>query len=152
MASLFILMPIQEVIAPTPKLGPDQTERDNTTVTDITVTRNSGATPPVDQKLILVDNRGIVGGPTSGTSDVEVTWRFNTDDCVVEWLPFGANPALQTSWATFANDGAFGIFTGHDDALNVEAVALAPKVGDRVCTLSDANGEFVTVSTVASTR
>ena len=140
MAGLLLLIPIQQAIAP-PMLGEDQTERDNTTVTHIEVED--------PQKLILVDNRGIVGtGLVSGTSDVEVTWRFDPEECRVEWLPLGLDPSDGGDWVPFANDGAFGVFAAHDDALNVEAVALSAK--EDKCKLDPGHGEFVTVSTVAS--
>jgi len=141
-AGLLALMPVQEASSGVPSIGDDATERDNTTVTNIKL--------KFPQKLILVDNRGIVGGPASGTSDVEVTWRFDPDDCMVQWLPFGLDPSLPTSWVAFANDGAFGVFAAHDDALGVESVALSAKPGEK-CKLKDDKGDFVTVSTVGST-
>jgi len=100
-------------------------------------------------KLILVDNRGIVGGPPSGTSDVEVTWRFDPTKCMVQWLPFGLDPSVSGSWMAFTNDGAFGGFAAHDDALGVESVALSAKPGT-TCKIEDKKGNFVTVSTVGS--
>jgi len=133
---------VQQVSAGGPSIGDDATERDNTTITKTKL--------KYPQKLILVDNRGIVGGPPSGTSDVEVTWRFDPTKCMVQWLPFEADPSMSASWVAFANDGAFGGFSAHDDALGVESVALSAKPGT-TCKIEDKKGDFVTVSTVAST-
>lgn len=112
------------------------TERDNITISEIKLIS--------PQKLVLVDNAG-----TGGTSDVEVTWRFDPQTCVVQWLPFGANPAIAGNWMAFANDGAFGLFAAHDDAAPVEAVALSA-VDGATCKLVPRSGHFVTVSTVGS--
>jgi len=112
------------------------TERDNITISEIKLIS--------PQKLVLVDNAG-----SGGTSDVEVTWRFDPQTCVVQWLPFGANPAIAGNWMAFANDGAFGLFAAHADAAPVEAVALSA-VDGATCKLVPRSGHFVTVSTVGS--
>jgi len=133
-AGLFAFSPAQE--ASSARSTP--LERDNTTVTDISVLTG--------QKLVLVDNRGI-----GGLSEAEVTWIFNPDNCLVQMLPVGKDPSVGTDWRPMANDGAFGTFAGHADTpFPVEAIALSP-VGGNTCTLNPATGEYVTVSTVLST-
>jgi len=139
-AGVFVLTPVLAGIA----LLEDDTERDNTTITKTKLTH--------PQKLVMLDNRGIVGitgAPATGLSDVEVTWGFNDKDCRVQWLPFNANPASGAAWKNFMNDGAFGDHSAHDDALAVEAVAVSGITGE-MCTMRSNVGDFVTVSTVAS--
>ena len=89
------------------------------------------------QRMVLVDNAGI-----GGTSDVEVTWRFDPTECRVQKLAGG----MITDMAT---DTAFGFNPAHADAMGVDAVLLTTQPGE-TCEIDSDDGEFVTVSTVGA--
>ena len=110
----------------------DATERDNTTITKIKLEKGL--------RLVLVDNAGI-----GGTSDVEVTWRFDTSECMVQTsIDNGAN------FTPLGNDGVFGGNPAHGDVPMVDVVLLTTQP-NKDCELDPGKGEFVTVSTVGST-
>jgi len=111
-------------------------ERDNTTVHSIKLVGT--------QTMVIIDNAGI-----GGTSDVEVTWKFDPTKCVLKAAGVGLSGFTT---AALANDGAFtglGIPVAHDDATHLEALLLAA-VDDGRCTVSPGKGEFVTASTIGS--
>jgi len=89
------------------------------------------------QRMVLVDNAGI-----GGTSDVEVTWRFDPTECRVQKLD-GAGIT------DMASDAAFGFNPAHRDATGVDAVLLTTQPGE-TCEIDSDDGEFVTVSTVGA--
>ena len=131
MAGLLLLMPAQQAIT---QLF-DVTERDNTTITKIKLEKG--------QRMILVDNAGI-----GGTSDVEVTWRFDTTECMIQTsIDNGA------TFQPLVNDGVFGIAPpnpAHGDVPMVDVVLMTTQP-NKDCELDPGKGEFVTVSTVGST-
>ena len=133
-AGLIAFTPIQE--ASSQGRGSNPLERDNTTVTTITL-----ASP---QRLVLVDNAGI-----GGTSDVEVTWRFNPTNCGLNRVDTPAGVITLSTFSPAGDDGALGGNPAHNDEKNVKGIVLFAKSG-MTCTLNPANGEFVTVSTIAS--
>jgi len=101
------------------------------------------------QSMVIVDNAGI-----GGTSDVEVTWRFNGDDddeeeeggCVVQAFGvIGGSPAL----VPLTDDNAFdGIDSSlnHADVEFAEAIVLSAVDDD--CEIKSKKGEYVSVSTI----
>ena len=107
-------------------------ERDNTTVTSITLQNT--------QRMVLVDNAG-----AGGTSDVEVTWRFNPAWCQIQTFD-------GTTFTALGNDGAFGGNPAHGDAFAVESVVLVGINAANACVLNPASGHFVTVSTIGSEK
>ena len=96
------------------------------------------------QFRVLVDNAGI-----GTTSDVEITWVFDPENCVViaagvTGTTFGTIPLV--------NDGAFqavGVpIVGHNDVKHAEAILLTA-AGGNDCEIESDEGQFVAVSTVA---
>jgi len=122
-AGMFAFMPVEKVS--TQGGGP---ARDNVIVHSITLTS--------PQRMVIVDNAGI-----GGTSDVEVTWRFNPAVCRVQVFD-------GTTFTNLANDGAFGGNPAHADSIDVEAVVLTAINATAACTIDPTIGQFVTVSTV----
>ena len=129
-AGIFAFIPIQEASSAAGG-NPAQLVRDN-----IIITAGNGISLSGGDRIVLVDNAG-----SGGTSDVEVTWRFNTADCMVQTFDGSTFTALN-------NDGAFGGNPGHADASGVESVVLT-NIPTMTCALSGSN-HFVTVSTVGS--
>jgi len=105
-------------------------ERDNVIVNSITLADGV--------RMVIVDNAGI-----GGTSDVEVTWRFNPNWCAIQTFD-------GTTFTTLGNDGAFGGNPAHGDASHVQAVTLIGIDPNNPCVINPALGHFVTVSTVGS--
>lgn len=94
--------------------------------------------------MVLVDNAGI-----GGTSDVEVTWRFDATKCQLARVD-GTAPSITIT--PFGNDGALSGVPGapaHNDEAGVDAIVLTTQSG-QTCTINPARGEFITVSTVGS--
>jgi len=125
--------------------GDHTPERDNTTIHSIKLV---GA-----QAMVIIDNAGI-----GGTSDVEVTWKFDPSKCVLLAVGNGTGIASLLSVVPLSDDGAlsgpglslpFAVPVAHDDIKHLEALLLAA-VGDGRCTISPGKGEFVTASTIGS--
>ena len=110
-------------------------ERDNVNVLHMTL--------EYPQIMVIVDNAGI-----GGTSDVEMVWRFDSTKCM---LLVATAPAPGLGLVVVAPDGALGADPAHADAFGVDAVVLAAKTG-KICIIDPDMGEFVTVSTVGSTK
>ena len=103
------------------------------------------------QRMVLVDNAGI-----GGTSDVEVTWRFDPTECSLERINQAGAGSPPVTFSTFGslfggapNDGAMGGNPPHRD-LTGDGISLTTKP-NKDCELDPGKGEFVTVSTVGST-
>ncbi len=97
------------------------------------------------QFRVIVDNAGI-----GATSDVEITWSFNEDKCVVI-----AAGTIGGSFGTvgLVDDGAFsvgaGVPVGHNDVEYAEAILLGVAADAKHCKINPNKGEYVSVSTVA---
>ena len=107
-------------------------ERDNVIVNSITLQNT--------QRMVIVDNAG-----AGGTSDVEVTWRFNPNWCQIQTFD-------GTTFTPLGDDGAFGVNPAHGDAFNVESVVLVGIDPSNACVINPAQGHFVTVSTIGSEK
>ena len=95
------------------------------------------------QVRAIVDNAGI-----GATSDVEITWWFNPEKCVV----IAAGDVGGFGTVELVNDGAFtdaGIPVGHNDVKWAEAILLGVKGDAKECKIDSKKGEYVAVSTVA---
>jgi len=128
-AGIFAFTPIQQASTLLPS-----TERDNVIVHSIKLTDG--------QIMVIVDNAGI-----GGTSDVEVTWRFDPSECKLARVD-GTPPAIVVTPIT--NDGALSGNPAHSDQTGVDAIVLTTQAG-QTCKIDPNKGEFVTVSTVGST-
>jgi len=134
-AGMFAFMTVNQASAGAGSIGEDATERDNTTVTDIKLKNG--------QRLVLLDNAGI-----GGTSDVEVTWRFDSTECGLNRVDTPAGIVL-SPFSPAGDDGALGGNPAHNDEFAVKGIVLFAKPGE-TCELKGKKGEFVTVSTVGS--
>ncbi len=118
--------------------------RDNTTIHSIKLKH--------PQTMVIIDNAGI-----GGTSDVEVTWKFDPTKCVLLAAGVGlSSPPIAV--VPLANDGALTVPllplpvpvpVAHDDIDNLEALLLTAAEG-KTCKINPNKGEFVTASTIGS--
>ena len=108
-------------------------ERDNMFITGITAADG--------QLIVLLDNAGI-----GGTSSVELTWRA-PGTCALVRVD-GTAPSITPTVLT--DGGELGGDPMHTDQSNVAAIALLGNGGS--CTLDPANGEYISISTVGSTK
>jgi len=109
--------------------------RDNTTVTHIILD---------DKRLVLVDNAGI-----GGTSDVEMTWRFDGTKCGLNTFTTTGAAMVLAPFTPSGDDGDFAGNPAHNDETGVDGVVLFSKPG-MICVIDPTLGEFVTVSTVGA--
>jgi len=97
------------------------------------------------QFRVIVDNAGI-----GATSDVEITWNFDVEKCVV--IAAG-NVGGSFGTVALVNDGAFSdppvsVPVGHNDVKFAEAILLGV-VGDaKDCKIDSKKGQYVSVSTI----
>ena len=108
-------------------------ERDNLFITGITAGNG--------QLIVLVDNAGI-----GGTSSVELTCRFPSECALVRVDGTAPNLAL----TVLADGGELGGDPHHTDQKNVAAIVLKGNGG--TCTLDPSAGEYISISTVGSTK
>ena len=98
------------------------------------------------QFMVIIDNAGI-----GGTSDVEVTWRFDPTKCVLIAAGFDITGMFTT--VPLGNDMAFATVgvpsVAHDDIVHLEALLLGT-VDDQACEIKPDDGNFITASTIAS--
>ena len=108
-------------------------ERDNMFITGITA--GDG------QLIVLLDNAGI-----GGTSTVELTWRAPATCTLVR--VDGTAPNLVIT--PLADGGELGGDPKHTDENNVAAIVMTGSGGS--CTLNPANGEYISISPVGSSK
>jgi len=106
------------------------------------------------QSRVIVDNAGI-----GGTSDVEITWNFDPDNCMLQSIgdPDGDGMPPYTL-SMIPDDGAFSsgvlgftVAVAHADVVHAEGIILttAPD-NSNDCEIKSDEGNFVAVSTVDS--
>jgi len=95
------------------------------------------------QFRVIVDNAGI-----AGTSNVEITWVFDPEKCVV----IAAGDVGGFTTVGLVDDGAFsvgaGVPVGHNDVKFAEAILLGVNGDAKDCKIDSKKGEYVSVSTV----
>ena len=76
------------------------------------------------QRAVIVDRTA------AGTFDAEVSWRFDSSECMLQTLVAdGSGGFVETQ---LFDDGVFGGNPAHKDVTDVEAIVLIPLPGDRV--------------------
>ena len=102
------------------------------------------------QFRVIIDNAGI-----GGTSDVEITWVFNPEKCVL--LAAGDVGTRLIGIVPLVNDGALtvpnlplpvSVPVGHNDVDFAEAILLGVNGDAKDCKIDSKKGEFVAVSTI----
>jgi hypothetical protein len=113
--------------------GKVTSERDNIFITGFSVSEGD--------LVVLLDNAGI-----GGTSSVELTWRLDSN-CVLVRVD-GTAPALGLT--PIVDEGELGGNPAHSDQANAGAIVLT--AGSGTCAIDSSSGEYISISTVGSTK